>query len=85
MVMKAISCPSSCIFPWPRPGMKGLSSMDYALEVLPLLYIVQAMSRQGGQFSIFNLHWASSKTLAHTWIMGLLGWYEYIAPYGPNG
>jgi len=33
--------------PWPRPGMQGLSSMDYTPEVLQLLYSVAAKSRQG--------------------------------------
>ncbi len=33
--------------PWPRPGMQGLSSMDYTPEVLQLLYSAPAKSRQG--------------------------------------
>jgi hypothetical protein len=36
------------IIPWPRPGMQGLSSIDYTPEVLQLLYSFQAKSRQGG-------------------------------------
>jgi|GEM_PF-6076352 len=35
------------ITPWPRPGMQGLSSIDYTPEVLQLLYSFQAKSRQG--------------------------------------
>jgi len=33
--------------PWPRPGMQGLSSMDYTPEVLQLLYSAPAKWRQG--------------------------------------
>jgi len=33
--------------PWPRPGMQGLSSMNYTPEVLQLLYSIPAKSRQG--------------------------------------
>jgi hypothetical protein len=62
IVIKAFFWLSFCIFPWPRPGVQGLSSMDYTPKVLQLLYIVQAKSLQGGQFSLRILHWTPSKT-----------------------
>jgi len=33
--------------PWPRPGMQGLSSMNYTTSVLQLPYNATAKSRQG--------------------------------------
>jgi len=33
--------------PWPRPGMQGLSSIDYTPEALQLLYSFPAKSHQG--------------------------------------
>jgi len=42
-----IQLPQNFSSPWPRPGMQGLSSMDYMPEVLQLLYSVPAKSRQG--------------------------------------
>ena len=33
--------------PWPRPGMQGLSSMDYTAALLPFPYNAPAKSRQG--------------------------------------
>jgi hypothetical protein len=33
--------------PWPRPGMQGLSSMDYTASLLPFPLNAPAKSRQG--------------------------------------
>jgi len=33
--------------PWPRPGMQGLSSMDYTTALLQFPYNAPANSRQG--------------------------------------